>query len=141
MALAAADPQDRADQLLALTERLTDLLSQETAAFERRRPHEAAATLEETGRLANLYRHESARIRRDPGLLAGLSPDMKRKLVSATSRSWNPTDPGGWGRASAVERRAEGDEFPFLRGQDGAAAAARSELVVDRAQVRLEGVD
>lgn len=84
MALAAADPQDRADQLLALTERLTDLLSQETAAFERRRPHEAAATLEETGRLANVYRHESARIRRDPGLLADLSPEMKRKLVSAT---------------------------------------------------------
>lgn len=84
MALAAADAHDRAEQLLALTERLTELLGQETAAFERRRPHEAAVTLEETGRLANLYRHESARIRRDPTLIAGAPVELRRRLVTAT---------------------------------------------------------
>ena len=82
--LAAIDAGDRADQLLTLTERLTALLTRETAAFERRRPHEAAPTLEETGRLANLYRHEAARVRADPGLLSGASPEQRLRLVRAT---------------------------------------------------------
>jgi hypothetical protein len=82
--LAAIDAEDRASQLLTLTERLTALLTQETAAFERRRPHEAIPTLEETGRLANLYRHEAARVRANPALLADASPEQRLRLVRAT---------------------------------------------------------
>jgi len=84
MALAAADAEDRVEQLLALTERLTTRLIAETDAFERRRPHEAARTVEETGRLANLYRHEAARIRRDPTLISEASPAAWVRLVEAT---------------------------------------------------------
>ena len=48
MALAANDADDRVQQLLVLTDRLTDLLAAETRAFEARRPQDAAATSEET---------------------------------------------------------------------------------------------
>ena len=56
MGLAADDATDRVDQLIALTERLTDILRLDLRAFENRRPHEVAARAEEHGRLANLYR-------------------------------------------------------------------------------------
>ena len=69
MALAANDAEDRVEQLIILTERLTELIARQALAFEQRRPQDAAALLEETSRLANLYRHESARIRVDVTLV------------------------------------------------------------------------
>ena len=57
MSITANDAADRVEQLIALTRRLTDLLAEEARAFEARRPHEVAARAEETGRLANIYRH------------------------------------------------------------------------------------
>ncbi len=86
MGLAATDAEDRVEQLLALTERLTALLQSETAAFEARRPHEAAATVDESARLANVYRHESARVRREPSLIGEASPEARMRLVEATVR-------------------------------------------------------
>ena len=84
MALAANDAADRVDQLITLTERLTDLIGEECRAFAARRPFEAAANIEETSRLANLYRHESMRIRQDRSLLDGASLDKRRRLVRST---------------------------------------------------------
>ncbi|MEI7932449.1 MAG: flagellar basal body protein [Alphaproteobacteria bacterium] len=75
---------ERVNALITLTERLTDLISQECRAFEARRPHEAMKTLEETSRLANAYRHESARIRAEPGLLEGAPRDRRHALRRAT---------------------------------------------------------
>ena len=49
-----ADADDRVDQLIALTQRLTERLAEETRAFENRRPQDAVPGLEETQRLANL---------------------------------------------------------------------------------------
>lgn len=82
--LAADDPPDRARQLIALTERLTDLIAADTRAFEARRPQEAAGRIAETSELANLYRRESLRIRHDPGLLDGVSLEERRRLARAT---------------------------------------------------------
>lgn len=84
MAIAAADAADRVEQLTTLTERLTELLTEQTRAYEARRPHEAASTTDEAGRLANIYRHESARVKRDPSLLADAPDAAKRRLVLAT---------------------------------------------------------
>jgi len=84
MALSAHDPQDRVDQLLALTESLTARLVAEAAAFEARRPLTDVADLEETARLANLYRHECARVRMDPSLIAGASLPSRQRLAKAT---------------------------------------------------------
>lgn len=84
MALAASDSADRVDQLIILTERLTALITLECQAFEARRPQDAAAHAEETQRLANIYRHESARVRAEPGLVFGAPAEQRQALVRAT---------------------------------------------------------
>jgi hypothetical protein len=75
---------ERADQLILLTERLTELVAQSAQAFEARRPQDASGLVGETGRLANLYRHESTRIRGNPRVLAGLGLTQRTRLVRAT---------------------------------------------------------
>lgn len=84
MAIAANDAADRVDQLIILTERLTDLIGQECRAFEARRPHEAVGNIDETSRLANLYRHESLRVRADVGLVQGAPLEKRMRLIRAT---------------------------------------------------------
>jgi len=84
MTITAADAADRVEQLIALTRRLTDLLAEEARAFEARRPHDVAARGDETGRLANVYRHETARIKADPSLIAGAPVTERRTLIAAT---------------------------------------------------------
>jgi hypothetical protein len=75
---------DRLEAMILLTERLTTQIALDAAAFEQRRPQEAAGRLEETSRLANLYRHESGRLRQTPAVIAGASLDQKARLVRAT---------------------------------------------------------
>ncbi|MDB5422949.1 MAG: flbY [Phenylobacterium sp.] len=84
MPLSAEDSADRVDQLILLTERLTELVALEAQAFEARRPQDAALYVEETSRLANLYRHESARVRANPGLVAGAPLSQRTRLIRAT---------------------------------------------------------
>ena len=84
MALDAHDAADRVGQLIILTERLTGLIADQALAFEQRRPQAAAAQLEETSRLANLYRHESTRVRSQPALIAGAPMNQRLALMRAT---------------------------------------------------------
>jgi hypothetical protein len=84
MALAANDAADRVSQLIVLTERLTTLIAAQALAFEKRRPRDAAVDMDETSRLANLYRHESGRVQRDPTLIAGAPLNERARLVRAT---------------------------------------------------------
>ena len=86
MALAATDAEDRVEQLTILTERLTTLIAEQALAFEQRRPKDAAALNEETSRLANLYRHESTRVRADVSLVdtAPAPAPARARLVRAT---------------------------------------------------------
>lgn len=72
------------DQLILLTQKLTQALAADADAFEQRRPQEAAARMEETARLANLYRHESGRVKADRTFVAGASPDRRQRLQRAT---------------------------------------------------------
>jgi hypothetical protein len=75
---------ERVTQLTNLTERLTALISTECRAFEDRRPHDAAATLDETSRLANLYRHESMRVRQNVAVLQAAPLEIRMRLIRAT---------------------------------------------------------
>jgi len=84
MSLAAHDPNDRVDQLIILTERLTDLIAKEASAFEARRPQDAARYVQETAKLANLYRHESARVRANVALVSAASLERRQRLIRAT---------------------------------------------------------
>jgi hypothetical protein len=84
MSGAPDDLTERVEQLLILTERLTALVAEQALAFETRRPQDAVVHVEETGRLANLYRHESARIRGNPALIAGADLAQRLRLRQAT---------------------------------------------------------
>jgi hypothetical protein len=84
MTQTAAEAEARVDALIQLTERLTDLISAECRAFEAHRPHEAAKTLDETSRLANIYRLESQRVRADKSLVAAAPMAKRVRLVRAT---------------------------------------------------------
>src|ERR1700749_4452528 len=75
---------ERIKALIALTERLTALIAEQAQAFESRRPQDAAHNMEETSRLANLYRHEATRLRADPGLLSDAPLSERVKLIRAT---------------------------------------------------------
>lgn len=86
MALAATDPTDRARQMTALTIRLGERLEAETACLLAQRPQDIYDGIEETRNLSNLYRHESMRIKADPGLLKGISSADKKALREATER-------------------------------------------------------
>jgi hypothetical protein len=84
MIAAAEDATERVEQLILLTERLTGLVADQAKCFEARRPQDAAVHIEETGRLANLYRHESARIRGNPGLISSAEHSQRLRLTRAT---------------------------------------------------------
>ena len=84
MALADLDAADRVEQLIILTERLTELVALEAQAFEQQRPQEAMVHIEETSRLANIYRHESARVRANPAMVAAAPVAQRTRLIRAT---------------------------------------------------------
>lgn len=84
MAIAAENAADRVEQLIVLTERLTELVAAQALAFEQHRPQDAAASLEETTKLANLYRHESAKVRARPALIGGAPIAARTRLTRAT---------------------------------------------------------
>lgn len=84
MALHAHNAQDRAEQMLLLSQRLRGLIKRETALFEARTPHEAASFADEKNTLARTYRLETARIARDPGLLADAPDALRQQLREET---------------------------------------------------------
>ena len=84
MALHARDANDLAGQLIVLSDRLKELVQRETALFEARKPHEALSFAGEKNTLATTYRLETARIAKNPALLAGATDELKRTLRQAT---------------------------------------------------------
>lgn len=86
MALLADNPTDRAEQMLALTERLTKLIDLENARLGEFLPPLDGEEGEEKARLANLYRQELARIAENKTLLAGAAKSVIDRLGVATTR-------------------------------------------------------
>jgi hypothetical protein len=84
MSAPASTSAERAEQLIVLTERLTGLIADQLRAFEARRPHDAAINAEETARLANLYRHESLKLKAHPELIKDAPAELRERLVAAT---------------------------------------------------------
>ncbi|HEY3950598.1 flagellar basal body protein [Phenylobacterium sp.] len=78
------DARARVEQLIILTDRLTGLVAEQAKCFEARRPQDALAFGEEVSRLANLYRHESARVRGAPALVAAAPRELRLRLVRST---------------------------------------------------------
>lgn len=84
MSFAAADSQDRAQQLLAAMRRLTSLARTEAEALEARRLDASSADFAEKERLAHAYRLEVAQVKANPSLLAGLSVSLREELKRAS---------------------------------------------------------
>lgn len=78
------DAAERVGEMIRLTERLTDLVTQQSQSFEQHRPQEAAQLMEESARLANVYRHESMRVRAEPGLILAAPLELRQRLIRVT---------------------------------------------------------
>jgi hypothetical protein len=83
-AAAELNASARVRQLIDLTDRLTEQLTVEAAAFEARRPQDAAATVARTSDLANTYRRESAQVKANPSVLAAAPAAERKALIAAT---------------------------------------------------------
>lgn len=84
MALHADTPDDRVDQMLMVTERLTGLIAEETRRIGARLPPLDGANADERDRLANAYRLELARIGQDRSLIDGAAPASLAQLRRRT---------------------------------------------------------
>jgi hypothetical protein len=80
----SANAERNVEQLIALTEKITAMMAADAADFEARRPLRAAERVAATAELANLYRHESARVKAEPELIASASPAARQRLKQAS---------------------------------------------------------
>ncbi|MFN3834568.1 MAG: flagellar basal-body protein FlbY [Glycocaulis sp.] len=81
--LAAHTPAERAEHLIRLVKRLTELFEAETAHFQAREPHKALPLQDEKMQLANIYRRETQLAASDPARLSGLEAGLKARLRDA----------------------------------------------------------
>jgi hypothetical protein len=107
--------------MLQVTERLTELLAEQARAFEAHRPQDVAKDLEEVSRLTNMYKAGSEGVRATPGLLGGVDPVLRQRLLRATEAFEAVLDRQG--RALAASKtvtegvvKAIADEIAHRRG-------------------------
>ena len=86
MSIAAKDMEDRLNQLIGLTRRLTDLMVAETQALKARKLDASSADWEEKERLAHTYRLEMTDLSRNPDQLVPVPRDLRKSLFEATRR-------------------------------------------------------
>jgi hypothetical protein len=103
----ALSPAELVEALIVLTETLDARLKTELAAFEAHRPHEVAASVGETQRLAEAYRRETARVKADPGLIAS-APLARRKRLAEITRAFDETVRRHRAAAEAAKRITDG---------------------------------
>lgn len=75
--------EERAEQLLAMTQRLVTLLDAEIAALQARKLDASSTGWDEKEKLVHAWRLEVSRIKADPALMKGLSLDRKESLRAA----------------------------------------------------------
>lgn len=84
MALKADTAEERVEQLLLVTQRLAELVREETRRIDAREPPLDGDMADEKARLANAYRLELARIKDDRTLVAGAPGAALDALRAAT---------------------------------------------------------
>jgi hypothetical protein len=77
------DSTERADQLLAMTQRLASLVTAEIETVKARKLDGGSADWEEKERLVHAWRIEVSRVKAEPALLAGIGEDRKLALREA----------------------------------------------------------
>lgn len=77
---------ERARQLTALTERLTEIVSSEIEALQSRRPKDITEFEEEKTRLARIFATETQRLKSDPNLVRVIPREVLAALRQAAAR-------------------------------------------------------
>ena len=86
------DANQRADNLIALTQKITDLLAAETALLKEKRPSEITSINEEKSKLSAMYQRELADLKGDPRKIQALTQEKRDSLKSVTSEFRKVTD-------------------------------------------------
>lgn len=86
MTIAAHDMNDRLDQLISLTKRLTTLMADETTALKERQLDASSTDWDEKERLAHTYRLEMTSLARQPDELVKCNPDLRKGLFESVRR-------------------------------------------------------
>ncbi len=86
MAIAARDLEDRLDQLIGLTRRLTDLMTTEIEALNARQLDASSADFQEKERLAHTYRMEMMDLAKNGDLLLQAPAQLRKTLFETTRR-------------------------------------------------------
>lgn len=86
MAIAAKDMEDRLDQLIGLTRRLTELMVTETEALKARQLDASSRDWAEKERLAHTYRMEMLDLGKKGDELARMPAELRKTLFETTRR-------------------------------------------------------
>jgi len=84
MSIAANTPDERAQQMIDLTRRLTEQIRYDLEALGAMKPQNLHETIEITKNLSSVYSIETARIKANPALLKGASQPLKAALILET---------------------------------------------------------
>ncbi|MEQ1608635.1 MAG: flagellar basal-body protein FlbY [Hyphomonadaceae bacterium] len=80
-----ADSTERATHLLAMTQRLVALVAAEIEVVKARKLNSLSADWNEKERLVHAWRIEVSKVKNEPALLDGISPDLKASLRQAAT--------------------------------------------------------
>lgn len=86
MAIAARDTEDRLDQLIGVTQRLTELMVTETEALKARKLDASSTDWQEKERLAHTYRMEMMDLAKNGDVLLQVPAGLRKTLFEATRR-------------------------------------------------------
>ena len=86
MSLVATDINDRVDQLIALTKRLTELMTTETADLKARKLDASSQDWEEKECLAHTYRMEMTDMARNPDVVVKADSALRKELFETVRR-------------------------------------------------------
>lgn len=81
-----SDADQRIEQIILLTERLTDCTERECEILHSQRPRDMAPVHEEKSKIAAAYAREIAQLRRDKALPGAAGPELTAKLKDTTAR-------------------------------------------------------
>lgn len=84
MPIAADNATDRAQQLVALTDRLTKLMALEVQLLNEHRPGDISDFQDERSTLATIYSQELLLIKQDRSLIEGITRDLRDQLRDST---------------------------------------------------------
>lgn len=84
MTIAASDPTDHGEQLLALTDRLTHLMRKETDALKARELDASSQDWSEKEQLAHTYRLEMLNLAKSPDLMTAMPKALRQQLMQRT---------------------------------------------------------